>query len=455
SGEDLDDHIHRADPCGAGHGHQPLAPAERGDGAAPPCRPGGGAVNAWPVVLVHGTRTSATQWDRQLPSLRAAGHTSHAIDLPGHGTRRAEPFELDTAIEAIAAAVREAAPQRVHLIGSSLGGMLAIHAAARGIDHLGSLTVCGGAVQPGRASARLYGRMIELTDHLPGISAEGRGPLLTWILGPEGARAYLRGGRADASVVRPTMEALASLDLLDDLRLIRVPVTFLHGRTTSCACRRSSSPRPPRGGGWRCSRTATTWSTSTAPTGSTTTCCACWPGRNGIGEAGRRGSGRRLGPCTPPPCASASCRAASPPASCSAGGPTAGPPASSRSRCRCPRSRPRSPRARWTCASCACRWRPRTCTWSRCGRSAPPSWWATRTCSACSRRSAPMTSRARPRSRRNIPMTPGTGWRSSPPASATPGCPCHWPVCTTARMPCTGPRPTPHPPASPWPGRAP
>src|SRR5699024_4268458 len=211
SGEDLDDHIHRADPCGAGHGHQPLAPAERGDGAAPPCRPGGGAVNAWPVVLVHGTRTSATQWDRQLPSLRAAGHTSHAIDLPGHGTRRAEPFELDTAIEAIAAAVREAAPQRVHLIGSSLGGMLAIHAA-------------------GRASARLYGRMIELTDHLPGISAEGRGPLLTWILGPEGARAYLRGGRADASVVRPTMEALASLDLLDDLRQIRVPVTFLHGR---------------------------------------------------------------------------------------------------------------------------------------------------------------------------------------------------------------------------------
>ncbi|HJB11903.1 MAG TPA: alpha/beta hydrolase [Candidatus Brachybacterium merdavium] len=187
-------------------------------------------MNAWPVVLVHGTRTSATQWDRQLPSLRAAGHTSHAIDLPGHGTRRAEPFELDTAIEAIAAAVREAAPQRVHLIGSSLGGMLAIHAAARGIDHLGSLTVCGGAVQPGRASARLYGRMIELTDHLPGISAEGRGPLLTWILGPEGARAYLRGGRADASVVRPTMEALASLDLLDDLRQIRVPVTFLHGR---------------------------------------------------------------------------------------------------------------------------------------------------------------------------------------------------------------------------------
>lgn len=216
-------------------------------------------MNAWPVVLVHGTRTSASQWDRQLPSLRAAGHVSHPLDLPGHGTRRAEPFELGTAIETITAAVRAAAtgdaegagdplrdraltppaagraasppaPRQVHLIGSSLGGMLAIHAAARGIAHLGSLTVCGAAVQPGRLSARLYGSMIELADHLPGVSAKGSGSLFTWILGPEGARAYLRGGRADASVVRPTMEAVASFDLLGDLRRIRVPVTFLHGR---------------------------------------------------------------------------------------------------------------------------------------------------------------------------------------------------------------------------------
>ena len=187
-------------------------------------------MNPWPVVLVHGIRTSASQWDRQLPSLRAAGHASHAIDLPGHGTRRAEPFALDAAIEAIAAAVGEMAPRPVHLVGASLGGMLTIHAAARRIEHLGSLTVCGAAVQPGRVSARLYGTVIELADRLPGGSTEGSGSLFSWILGPEGARAYLRGGRADASVVRPIMEAVASFDLLDDLRRIRGPVTFLHGR---------------------------------------------------------------------------------------------------------------------------------------------------------------------------------------------------------------------------------
>ena len=186
-------------------------------------------MNALPVVLVHGTRTSASQWDRQLPSLRAAGHLPHAIDLPGHGTRRREPFELTTALETITAAVR-LAPRPVHLVGSSLGGMLALHAAARGPGNVASLTVCGGAVQPTPLSARLYGAMIELADHLPGVSAEGTGWMFTWILGSEGARAYLRGGRADASVVRPTMEAVASLDLLGDLRRIPVPVTFLHGR---------------------------------------------------------------------------------------------------------------------------------------------------------------------------------------------------------------------------------
>lgn len=186
-------------------------------------------MNALPLVLVHGTRTSASQWDRQLPSLRAAGHRPHAIDLPGHGTRRREPFELTAALATIDAAVRDAG-RPVHLVGSSLGGMLAIHAAARGLEDVASLTVCGGAVQPTPLSARLYGLMIELADHLPGVSAEGTGWMFTGILGREGARAYLRGGRADAAVVRPTMEAVASLDLRDDLRRIAVPVTFLHGR---------------------------------------------------------------------------------------------------------------------------------------------------------------------------------------------------------------------------------
>lgn len=190
----------------------------------------------WPVALIHGTRTSHSQWDLQVPSLRAAGHRVHALDLPGHGMRRGEPFTLGSALEVIVGAVREAresAGEPVHLVGSSLGGMLAIAAAARlerapGV--LGSLTVCGAALQPTPLGARLYGALLGGPGRLPGAGTGGAGCLLTWLLGPDGARAYLRGGRADASVIAPAFTAVASLDLRAELRRIQAPVILLHGR---------------------------------------------------------------------------------------------------------------------------------------------------------------------------------------------------------------------------------
>lgn len=191
------------------------------------------------VVLVHGTRTSHSQWDRQMPALRAAGYTVVPPDLPGHGTRRGEPFTLEAAITAITDAISRAATMtgsddgaaecRVHLVGSSLGGMLAIHAAAARPAALASLTVCGGTVQPTPGTARLYGRLLELVDSLPG-GADGSSRLFKLLLGPDGARAYLRGGRAPAEVAVPSFDAVASLDLRADLARIEVAVTFLHGR---------------------------------------------------------------------------------------------------------------------------------------------------------------------------------------------------------------------------------
>ncbi|WP_114856381.1 alpha/beta fold hydrolase [Brachybacterium sp. YJGR34] len=200
---------------------------------------GGGAPEApWPVVMVHGTRTSHSQWDRQVPALRAAGHAVSTPDLPGHGERRDEPFTLEAAREALEQEVRGAAHRTglpVHLVGSSLGGMLAIHVAARNARAepsfpLGSLVACGAAVQPTATTARLYGRMIAWSDLVPGMRPGAGGRVFRIVLGAEGARAYLRGGRAEATVVAPAMDAVASLDLRADLRRVEVPVAFLHGR---------------------------------------------------------------------------------------------------------------------------------------------------------------------------------------------------------------------------------
>ena len=133
----------------------------------------------------------------------------------------------------------------MHLVGSSLGGMLAIRSAARlgaadqadsGTDRagappvLGSLVACGAAVQPTPLTARLYARLITATDLLPAMRSGSEAFPFTWLLGRDGARAYLRGGRADIDVVAPAFAAVASLDLRGELSRIPVPVTFLHGR---------------------------------------------------------------------------------------------------------------------------------------------------------------------------------------------------------------------------------
>lgn len=207
-----------------------------------------GHARPWPVVLVHGTRTSHSQWDPQVPALRAAGHHVIAPDLPGHGARRGEPFTLEAAqavIEGAARSAHEATALPVHLVGSSLGGMLAIRSAARlnaadradaGTDRagaspvLGSLVACGAAVQPTPLTARLYARLITATDLLPAMRRGSEAFPFTCLLGRDGARAYLRGGRADIDVVAPAFAAVASLDLRGELSRIPAPVTFLHGR---------------------------------------------------------------------------------------------------------------------------------------------------------------------------------------------------------------------------------
>lgn len=188
---------------------------------------------AAPLVLIHGTRTSSTQWNRQLPLIEAAGRRWIAPDLPGHGTRQVEPFTLSESVATMARALAQAQDfghGRPHLVGSSLGAMLAIHAAAEHPDLVASLVVCGGSVQPTASTARLYGNLMGLVDRLPGASAARTRRSFDRLLGVAGADAYFGGGRAGVQVIEPAMKAVASLDLRADLARIQVPVTLLNGR---------------------------------------------------------------------------------------------------------------------------------------------------------------------------------------------------------------------------------
>ncbi|WP_237566001.1 alpha/beta fold hydrolase [Ornithinimicrobium cerasi] len=107
------------------------------------------------LVLVHGTRMSAAQWD-PYPAL-LPGAEVVAVDLPGHGSRVAEPFTVEAALGVLDAAVSGRTPgQGVVLAGHSLGGYLAALYAQAHPDRLSALVLLGASADPSHRLAVVY-----------------------------------------------------------------------------------------------------------------------------------------------------------------------------------------------------------------------------------------------------------------------------------------------------------
>lgn len=81
-------------------------------------------------VLVHGGFHGAWCWERLIPELQRRGHTTLAVDLPGHGKRADE--------EATLAGYRDAVVEVIEpgdvLVGHSMGGFVTSLAADATVD---------------------------------------------------------------------------------------------------------------------------------------------------------------------------------------------------------------------------------------------------------------------------------------------------------------------------------
>jgi pimeloyl-ACP methyl ester carboxylesterase len=86
-----------------------------------------------PLVLLHGLGASRRLWHRVAPRLAASGHRVLAPDLPGFGdSAPAGPgFEFDAVTDALAEALRRRVERPFDLLGSSLGGAVALRFATR------------------------------------------------------------------------------------------------------------------------------------------------------------------------------------------------------------------------------------------------------------------------------------------------------------------------------------
>jgi pimeloyl-ACP methyl ester carboxylesterase len=97
-------------------------------------------------------------WRPQLEGLAGAFRVV-AVDLPAHGALADLPFRLEDAADLVAAVIDEEAGGRAIVVGSSLGGYVAIDLAARHPRRVGGLVLAGATAEP-RAIARRAPRTV-------------------------------------------------------------------------------------------------------------------------------------------------------------------------------------------------------------------------------------------------------------------------------------------------------
>jgi pimeloyl-ACP methyl ester carboxylesterase len=183
------------------------------------------------AVLVHGIRTSATMWRAQVEYLNARGTPVTAVDLPGHGSRMAEDFTLESAMATIDEAVREAAVRGpVLLVGHSMGGLLCIeYAGAEDRPPVAGFVAASCTAIPRGVGLTAYRVLTRGFDSLPDRGMWLTNRMLDRILPDETRADFGAGGYAlDAQDI--ALRSLSVLDLLAALHRIDVPLWFVNGQ---------------------------------------------------------------------------------------------------------------------------------------------------------------------------------------------------------------------------------
>ncbi|MCX2962679.1 alpha/beta fold hydrolase [Gordonia aquimaris] len=182
-------------------------------------------VSPTPVVCVHGLRVSGSALHRI-----AAGITDRPVatpDLPGHGTRADERFDIDGAVQAVLDAIDSLGRPAV-VAGMSLGGYVAMATSGRHPDAVAGLVVMCATAQPSRLLASPFRAFGAATSVLPRQAAAISKALTRMAVGGQVARDMEAGGLALHSI-RDVVDALADLDALSEVAQYPGPIEFLNG----------------------------------------------------------------------------------------------------------------------------------------------------------------------------------------------------------------------------------
>ena len=195
-----------------------------------------GPRGAPPVVLVHPVGLDLTYYAAQIEALLDT-HDVVAFDLPGHGSSPGKPADwtLDKAAQMLAQVVRFTGSESAHVVGVSVGGMIAQALALVEPGLVRSLTLIDTAAtfaEEGRAGMRARAKMAREG----GMPAVLPSTIQRWFTPETVARCPDLIDRvsktllADDPLVHAAMwDMIAELDLVSQLHRISCPALILVG----------------------------------------------------------------------------------------------------------------------------------------------------------------------------------------------------------------------------------
>lgn len=208
------------------------------------------------ILFIHGASFDRTVWKLQARYFAWHGHTTLAVDLPGHGRSDGPALDSIPAMADWLVRVMDAAGlERAALVGHSMGALVALDAAGRYPERVRALAVVGGALaipvnkallDPAKADDHLaydllnswgYGRRAQFGVHrMPGLwmmrgglrimERADKGLLYTDLAA---TNAY-DGGEAAAKAVRcPTLVLIGSRDVMTPPKAGRALASLIEG----------------------------------------------------------------------------------------------------------------------------------------------------------------------------------------------------------------------------------
>lgn len=159
-----------------------------------------GPPDAPALVFVHGAMFTRKMWAPQRDAL-ADEYRVVAPDLPGHGDRANESFDLERAVSVLDDAVESYAGGNAVLVGLSLGGYVSTEYASRYPEKADGLVVVGSSANPTRGMnllTRLTGAVARLATRSDTVERAVQRLGRRWVrnrdLAPDHERELLESG---------------------------------------------------------------------------------------------------------------------------------------------------------------------------------------------------------------------------------------------------------------------